>query len=201
MPSRSSRSRSSGTHGMNVWLAALVGLAVATGARARQRHPRRGPRPALARGHARHARRLPRARLRDPRRRGASRASRPRSPSIGGGYVAHRAAGRAARAARLALLLGILLHATRFGRYLFTLGSNREATRFSGVPVTRVRVTVFALSGLHGRRRRDRLRRLLRLGPGGRRLGLAARRRHRRRARRRRHLRRRGLDARRASSR
>ena len=59
-----------------------------------------------------------------------------------------------------------LLHATRFGRYLFTIGSNREAARFSGVPDTRVRVTIFALSGLHGRGRRDRLRRLLRLGAG-----------------------------------
>ena len=47
-----------------------------------------------------------------------------------------------------ALLLGLLLHATRFGRYVFTIGSNREAARFSGIPVARVRVSVFALSGL-----------------------------------------------------
>ena len=47
-----------------------------------------------------------------------------------------------------ALLLGLLLHATRFGRYVFTIGSNREAARFSGVPVARIRVSVFALSGL-----------------------------------------------------
>jgi rhamnose transport system permease protein len=47
-----------------------------------------------------------------------------------------------------ALVLGLLLHATRFGRYLFAIGSNREAARFSGVPVARVRVTVFVLSGL-----------------------------------------------------
>jgi rhamnose transport system permease protein len=47
-----------------------------------------------------------------------------------------------------ALVLGVLLHATRFGRYVFTVGSNREAARFSGIPVPRVRVTVFALSGL-----------------------------------------------------
>ena len=46
------------------------------------------------------------------------------------------------------VVLGLLLHATRFGRYLFAIGSNREAARFSGVPVARVRVTVFALSGL-----------------------------------------------------
>ena len=68
---------------------------------------------------------------------------------IGGGYIA----GNQLPVALLvvlgtALTLGLLLHATRFGRYLFTIGSNREAARFSGIPVPRVRVTVFALSGL-----------------------------------------------------
>jgi rhamnose transport system permease protein len=68
---------------------------------------------------------------------------------IGGGYLA----GNQLPVALLvilgtALMLGLLLHATRFGRYLFTIGSNREAARFSGIPVARVRVTVFALSGL-----------------------------------------------------
>ena len=46
-----------------------------------------------------------------------------------------------------AVALGFILHATRFGRYLYTIGSNREAGRFAGVPVARVRVTVFAISG------------------------------------------------------
>ena len=45
-------------------------------------------------------------------------------------------------------MLGTLLHATRFGRYLFAIGNNREAARLSGVPATRVRITVFVLSGL-----------------------------------------------------
>jgi rhamnose transport system permease protein len=68
---------------------------------------------------------------------------------IGGGYIA----GNQFPVALLvilgaALILGLLLHATRFGRYLFTIGSNREAARFSGIPVARARVTVFALSGL-----------------------------------------------------
>ena len=47
-----------------------------------------------------------------------------------------------------ALVLGFLLHATRFGRYLYALGSNREASRFSGIPVTRARMLAFGLSGL-----------------------------------------------------
>jgi rhamnose transport system permease protein len=68
---------------------------------------------------------------------------------IGGGYLA----GNQLPVALLVILgtaftLGLLLHATRFGRYLFTIGSNREAARFSGIPVPRVRITVFALSGL-----------------------------------------------------
>jgi rhamnose transport system permease protein len=44
--------------------------------------------------------------------------------------------------------LGVLLHATRFGRYVYAIGSNREASRYSGIPVTFVRVGVFAVSGL-----------------------------------------------------
>src|SRR5262249_13543684 len=44
--------------------------------------------------------------------------------------------------------LGILLHGTRFGRYVYAIGANREAAGLSGIPVTRVRVTVFVLSGL-----------------------------------------------------
>jgi rhamnose transport system permease protein len=47
-----------------------------------------------------------------------------------------------------ALVLGFLLHATRFGRYVYAIGNNREAARFSGIPVTRVRVAVFGVSGL-----------------------------------------------------
>jgi rhamnose transport system permease protein len=68
---------------------------------------------------------------------------------LGGGYLA----GNQLPVALLfmlgvALVLGFVLHATRFGRYVFTIGSNREAARFSGIPVPRVRVTVFAISGL-----------------------------------------------------
>jgi rhamnose transport system permease protein len=47
-----------------------------------------------------------------------------------------------------AIALGFLLHSTRFGRYVFAIGSNREAARYSGIPVMRVRVAVFGLSGL-----------------------------------------------------
>ncbi len=69
--------------------------------------------------------------------------------NVGGGYIAGNQLPVALLILLgLALLLGLLLHVTRFGRYLFIIGSNREAARFSGIPVTRMRVMVFALSGL-----------------------------------------------------
>lgn len=67
---------------------------------------------------------------------------------IGGGYIGDELPIALLVLLGFALVLGLLLHATRFGRYLFTIGSNREAARFSGIPVARTRVTVFALSGL-----------------------------------------------------
>ena len=48
----------------------------------------------------------------------------------------------------LAIVFAVLLHGTRFGRYVYAIGANREAARFSGVPVDRLRVTLFAISGL-----------------------------------------------------
>ena len=67
---------------------------------------------------------------------------------VGGGYISNELPIALLVFVGFALLLGVLLHATRFGRYLYTIGSNREAARFSGVPVARVRVTIFVLSGL-----------------------------------------------------
>jgi rhamnose transport system permease protein len=68
---------------------------------------------------------------------------------FGGGYLANNQLPVALLVMLgFAIALGVLLHGTRFGRYLFAIGSNREAARLSGIPVTQVRVTVFALSGL-----------------------------------------------------
>jgi rhamnose transport system permease protein len=68
--------------------------------------------------------------------------------NIGGGYVANELPVALLVLVGFAIALGIVLHATRFGRYVYAIGSNREAARFSGIPVARVRVTVFVLSGL-----------------------------------------------------
>ncbi|WP_420136492.1 L-arabinose ABC transporter permease AraH [Sphingomonas sp.] len=43
---------------------------------------------------------------------------------------------------------GFLLNRTVFGRNVLAVGGNPEAARLSGVPITRVRITVFALQGL-----------------------------------------------------
>lgn len=68
--------------------------------------------------------------------------------NIGGGYIANELPIALLVLIGFAIALGVVLHATRFGRYLYAIGSNREAARFSGIPVTRVRVTVFVVSGL-----------------------------------------------------
>lgn len=47
----------------------------------------------------------------------------------------------------LAIIFGIILHKTTFGRQLFAIGNNEEAARYSGVPVARVKLTIFILSG------------------------------------------------------
>ena len=48
----------------------------------------------------------------------------------------------------LAVLFGIVLHKTATGRRLFATGSNPVAARFSGVPVDRLRLCLFILSGV-----------------------------------------------------
>ena len=45
-------------------------------------------------------------------------------------------------------LFGTVLNRTVFGRNILAIGGNPEAARLAGVPITRVRITVFALQGL-----------------------------------------------------
>jgi ribose transport system permease protein len=47
-----------------------------------------------------------------------------------------------------AAIMGVLLAATTFGRYVYATGGNAEAARLGGVAVDRIRVATFALSGL-----------------------------------------------------
>jgi rhamnose transport system permease protein len=48
----------------------------------------------------------------------------------------------------LALVFGLVLHKTSFGRYLYAIGNNEAASRYSGVPVARIKITVFVLSAM-----------------------------------------------------
>lgn len=45
-------------------------------------------------------------------------------------------------------IFGVVLNRTVFGRNVLAIGGNAEAARLAGVPITRVRITVFALQGL-----------------------------------------------------
>ena len=48
----------------------------------------------------------------------------------------------------LALVLGIVLHRTWVGRQIYATGKNAGVARFSGVPVARLKIGLFMLSGL-----------------------------------------------------
>jgi len=48
----------------------------------------------------------------------------------------------------LALVFGVLLHLTRWGRTIYAIGANPIAARWSGVPVDRYRLALFSLTGL-----------------------------------------------------
>jgi D-xylose transport system permease protein len=48
----------------------------------------------------------------------------------------------------IAVALGWVMRRTIFGRYMYSVGGNAEASRRAGVPVATVRIAVFAISGL-----------------------------------------------------
>lgn len=48
----------------------------------------------------------------------------------------------------LAVAFGIVMHKTTFGRYLYSIGSNRDVAFYSGVPVQKIRFACYALMGL-----------------------------------------------------
>ncbi|MBO5079061.1 MAG: ABC transporter permease [Oscillospiraceae bacterium] len=48
----------------------------------------------------------------------------------------------------LAVIFGIVMHKTAFGRQMFAVGENRKAARYSGIHVEQIRLIVFTLAGL-----------------------------------------------------
>lgn len=47
----------------------------------------------------------------------------------------------------LAVTFGIILQKSRFGRYIYAIGNNELASRYSGIPVDRVKVIIYTASG------------------------------------------------------
>lgn len=47
----------------------------------------------------------------------------------------------------MAVIFGLVLHRTTFGRYLYSIGNNENATNYSGVPVAKIKFTLFMVSG------------------------------------------------------
>ncbi len=47
----------------------------------------------------------------------------------------------------MAVIFGLVLHKTAFGRYLYAIGNNQEAAIYSGISVARVKVIIFLVSG------------------------------------------------------
>jgi len=44
-------------------------------------------------------------------------------------------------------ILAVVLHTTVFGRQVYAIGTNEKAARYSGIPVKRIKMILFALSG------------------------------------------------------
>lgn len=48
----------------------------------------------------------------------------------------------------LAVIFGLVMHKTVFGRQMFAVGENRKAAKYAGIHVQRIRLIVYALTGL-----------------------------------------------------
>ncbi len=46
------------------------------------------------------------------------------------------------------ILVGLFLHGTRYGRYLFAIGANTEAARYAGIPTDRYKVLAYVICSL-----------------------------------------------------
>lgn len=49
--------------------------------------------------------------------------------------------------ATLVIIFAVILHFSRLGRQLYAMGNNKEAARFSGINVNRIKLILFVLSG------------------------------------------------------
>ncbi len=72
----------------------------------------------------------------------------PAFAQFGQGYLVGPVSIELALFVLFALLFGVFLHYTRWGRVVFAVGANPVASRFAGVPVNRYRFALFAVTGL-----------------------------------------------------
>lgn len=68
--------------------------------------------------------------------------------AFGQGYLAGPVSYELALFVLCAMLFGLFLHRTRWGRAVYAIGANPVASRFSGLRVDRYRFALFALTGL-----------------------------------------------------
>ncbi len=47
----------------------------------------------------------------------------------------------------LAVIFGLVLHRTTFGRYLFAIGNNENASIYAGIPTARIKIIIYTTSG------------------------------------------------------
>jgi rhamnose transport system permease protein len=47
----------------------------------------------------------------------------------------------------LAVIFGLVLHRTTFGRYLFAIGNNENASIYAGIPAARIKMIIYTISG------------------------------------------------------
>ncbi|MBC8027012.1 MAG: ABC transporter permease [Steroidobacteraceae bacterium] len=67
---------------------------------------------------------------------------------FGQGYLVGPISNELALFALFAILFGLFLHRTRWGRALYAIGANPVASRFAGISVDRYRFALFALTGI-----------------------------------------------------
>jgi ribose/xylose/arabinose/galactoside ABC-type transport system permease subunit len=67
---------------------------------------------------------------------------------LGLGRIADEIPAQVAVMVVVALVVGLVVRSTLFGRYLIAVGGNETASRLAGVPVARTKVTAYAVSGL-----------------------------------------------------
>ena len=68
--------------------------------------------------------------------------------AIGTGYLFHTIPLPVVYMIILIIVISFLLGKTKFGTYIYAIGGNREAARLSGVPIKKVEIAVFTISGV-----------------------------------------------------